>query len=143
MEYEIYFYFILQLLLAGLLGGVLGWQREHIGKPAGPRTYALVCIGSALFTIMSIKGFGELEPARIAAQILTGIGFLGAGIIMHKEGGVVVGLTTAAGLWVIAAIGMAIGLGWFWQAVIATLIILAIMSVDDNIITKPKKKKRK
>ena len=143
MEYEIYFYFILQLLFAILLGGLLGWQREHIGKPAGPRTYALVCIGSTLFTIMSIKGFGQAEPSRIAAQILTGIGFLGAGIIMHKEGGVVVGLTTAEGLWVVAAIGMAIGLGWFWQATVATLAIFAVMSVNDNKVTNRKIKKRK
>jgi len=110
MELETYFYFILQLLLAVFLGGLIGWQREHIGKPAGSRTYALVCVGSALFTIMSIKGFGA-DSARVAAQVLTGIGFLGAGIIMHKEGGVVVGLTTAAGLWVVAAVGMAIGIG--------------------------------
>ena len=143
MEYEMYFTFILQLLLAVLLGGILGWQREHIGKPAGPRTYAIVCVGATLFTIMSLQGFGA-DTARVAAQILTGIGFLGAGIIMHQEGGVVVGLTTAAGLWVVAAVGMAIGIMWFWQAIVATMIIFAVMSVNDNNISKKSlKKKRK
>lgn len=140
MPLEQYFYFILQLLLSIILGGLLGWQREHIGKPAGSRTYALVCGGSTLFTLMSIHGF-EQEPARVAAQILTGIGFLGAGIIMHRESGAVVGLTTAAGLWAVAAVGMAVGIGWTLQSIIAAAIIFAVMSVNDEKTLKPKKRK--
>jgi len=123
-----YIYFTGQLLLALVLGGVLGWQREHIGKKAGTRTYTLVTIGATLFTLIAYSAFGEGAP-RIAAQIITGIGFLGAGMILHRDGGVVEGLTTAAGLWAAAAVGMAIGVGWHWQAVIATAFIFLILFV--------------
>lgn len=121
--------FIVQLLLAILLGSAAGWQRERIGKAAGLRTYALVCMGSALFTILSIHGFGSVDgtdPSRIAAQILTGIGFIGAGSIIHKGGGGIEGLTTAAGLWAIAAVGMLIGVGWLLHAIIATVGIILV-----------------
>ena len=126
-----YLFFLGQLLLAVVLGGILGWQREHIGKRAGIRTYALVAVGATLFTLMSFSAFGEAAP-RIAAQIITGIGFLGAGMILHKDGGAVEGLTTAAGLWAVAAIGMAIGVGWYWQAVMATVLIFLVLFIHKN-----------
>ncbi|MBI2990075.1 MAG: MgtC/SapB family protein [Candidatus Magasanikbacteria bacterium] len=128
---EHYLYFILQIFLAVILGGTVGWQREHIGKAAGPRTYALVCVGSALFTILSMQAFGEGETSRMAAQIITGIGFIGAGMILHKRNAVE-GLTTAAGLWVIAAIGTAIGAGWLWEAIIVSGVIFTILAINDK-----------
>ena len=121
--------FLEQIVLSTLLGGFVGWQRERLGKAAGVRTFALVSMGSTLFTILSITGFGEAtgtDPSRIAAQILTGIGFIGAGSIIHKDGGIE-GITTAAGLWAIAAVGMAVGVGWYWQSIIATLFIMIIL----------------
>ncbi|MFZ2189366.1 MAG: MgtC/SapB family protein [Candidatus Magasanikiibacteriota bacterium] len=135
-----YLYFTLQILLAIVLGGVLGWQREKIGKPAGPRTYALVAAGSALFTLLSLSAFGTVNTVQVAAQIVTGVGFLGAGIIIHRDGGIVEGLTTAAGFWAAAAIGMAVGAGWLIQAGIATLLLLIILSIDDHKFLRKKKR---
>lgn len=123
-------FFILQVVLAIILGAVIGWQREKIGKAAGARTYALVTAGSALFTILSVGAFPE-DPARIAAQIVTGIGFLGAGAILHRESRIV-GLTTAAGLWIAAAIGMAVGLGYYLLAIVSSLIILAVLMINEK-----------
>lgn len=128
---EHYLYFILQIFLAVILGGLVGWQREHIGKAAGPRTYALVCVGSALFTILSIQAFGGSEPSRMAAQIITGIGFIGAGMILHKRNAIE-GLTTAAGLWVMAAIGTAVGAGWLWESVIVSGVVFMIFMLNDK-----------
>ena len=136
-----YIYFTGQILLAVFLGGILGWQRERIGKSAGPRTYGLVTVGSALFTMLSLTAFGDGDPARVAAQIITGIGFIGAGIIIHKDGGVIEGVTTAAGLWAVAAIGMAVGVGWYIQATIVTAIMLIVLIVDDNKLVKKKKRR--
>jgi putative Mg2+ transporter-C (MgtC) family protein len=102
---------LLRVLIAGVVAVLVGIEREREGKPAGARTYGLVAMGSAIFTVVGIYGFGEGDPgSRIAAQIVTGIGFIGAGTILHMRRRVV-GLTTAAGLWVSAAIGMAIGAG--------------------------------
>ncbi len=119
------------LLLSATLGGIIGWQRHHMGKNAGFRTFSLVSFGSTLYTLISIHGFTE-EPARVAAQILTGIGFIGAGIIMHKRDNTVDGLTTAASFWAMAAIGMAVGLGWIAQAVVATFIMFILLSFPDK-----------
>lgn len=124
MEYLIFFW---QAALSIALGALLGWQRHQIGKSAGSRTFALVSFGSALFTILSVNVFSS-DPARIAAQILTGIGFIGAGTIIRKKNAVE-GLTTAAGLWAVAAVGMAVGFGWYWQAIIATILMFAILAV--------------
>jgi len=133
-----YLIFAGQIFLAIILGGVLGWQRERIGKSAGPRTYALVSAGSALFTILSMQAFGFDEPARVAAQVVTGVGFLCAGLIIHKEGGIIDGLTTAAGVWAVAAVGMAVGAGWYWEATIATFLLLLVLIFDDNKLIKRK-----
>ena len=103
----------LRILLAGGLGALIGLQREIDGKPAGIRTYGLVAIGAATFTAAGILGFGAGDPSsRIVAQIITGIGFLGAGTILHLKDRVL-GLTTAAGLWVAAALGIAVGSGLY------------------------------
>jgi len=124
MEYLI---FSGQILLAAVLGGLVGWQRHHIGKSAGFRTFALVAVGSALFTIISLNAFAG-DQARVAAQVLTGVGFIGAGIIFHKKNSVD-GLTTAAGFWSVAAVGMAVGVGWFIEAIISTIFIFLILAL--------------
>ena len=122
---------VLRLLLAAILGAAIGFEREVRGHPAGLRTHTLVAIGSALFTELSIYGFptapGQpVDPTRIAAQIVTGIGFLGGGAIL-KEGLTVKGLTTAASLWAIAAVGMAAGAGNWFLAIASTAIVLVAL----------------
>ena len=127
---------LLRVALAAVLGGVLGLERELREREAGLRTHLLVCVGSALFTIVSAYGFTEFlksgdavvraDPARIAAQIVTGIGFLGAGAII-RQGLSIRGLTTAATLWVVAAIGLATGAGYYSAAVITTAVALAAL----------------
>jgi len=117
---------ILRLLAAALFGSLIGAEREYRAKEAGLRTHFLVCAGAALFTIVSQFGFGDApyDRARVAAQIVTGIGFLGAGtIVVHKR--FVIGLTTAAGLWITAAIGMAAGGGLYLLAAFGTVLTLA------------------
>jgi putative Mg2+ transporter-C (MgtC) family protein len=116
----------LRLLLAGVLGAAIGYQRERAGKPAGLRTHMLICVGSALFTVASIYGFGA-DIARVAAGIVTGVGFLGAGAILHREGGIVAGLTTAATIWVSAAIGLTAGAGLYLIAAVGTALILIVL----------------
>lgn len=117
----------LRLLIAGILGGIIGFEREHSRQPAGLRTHILVCIGSALVMITSeyllvyYAGSGSFssDPARMGASVISGIGFLGAGTIL-RNGGSVRGLTTAAGLWAVACIGLACGIGFYEGALIAT-----------------------
>lgn len=123
-------YYLGQVLLAVILGGILGLQRERWGKFAGPRTYALVTSGAALFTLLSIVAFGD-DIARVASQIVVGIGFLGAGTILHKAKRVE-GLTTAAGLWMTAAIGMAVGVRYYVLAIGATILILFVLMFNDK-----------
>lgn len=123
---------IFKLALAGILGGLIGLERESLSRPAGLRTYTLVCVGSALAMIVSIDIYLQYyqtvnaDPGRIAAQVVSGIGFLGAGTIM-REGSTVQGLTTAAGLWVVACIGLAVGAGLYWPAVVTTILILFVL----------------
>jgi putative Mg2+ transporter-C (MgtC) family protein len=111
----------LRLGVAGVLGGAIGLERELRERGAGLRTHTVVCVGSALFTIVSAYAFASshVDPTRIAAQVVSGIGFLGAGAII-RQGLSVRGLTTAATLWLVAAIGMSAGAGYYWAAVIAT-----------------------
>jgi putative Mg2+ transporter-C (MgtC) family protein len=115
-----------RLLLAALCSGLIGYERETAQKSAGLRTHTLVGVGSAIFSIGSIIGFEGPDESRIAAQIVTGIGFLGAGAIF-REGALVTGLTTAAGLWVAASIGLAAGSGTYWLAIIGTGVTLGTL----------------
>lgn len=119
---------LLRLLLAAALGAVIGYQRERAGKPAGLRTHVLICVGAALFTIASLYGFGAgADTARVAAGIVAGIGFLGAGAIMRTGEGIVAGLTTAATIWVVAAIGLAVGAGLYLASAVATALTLVVL----------------
>lgn len=123
--------FIFSIFLSTTLGVLTGFQRLHAGKKAGPRTYALVTVAATVFTILSHQMGGE---DRVAAAVLTGIGFIGAGMIMHKESDVE-GLTTAAGLWLMTAVGMAVGIGWWWQAVFVTVVALLLFMWNDRNIS--------
>jgi len=121
----------LRLLLAAVLGGIIGFQREKANKPAGLRTHILICLGSALFTVVSALGFtGNVDPSRIAAGVVTGIGFIGAGVIFRgMRGDKVMGITTAASIWVTAAIGIAAGAGLYIIAsVVAMVTVLVLMT---------------
>src|SRR5262245_41436052 len=119
---------MLQLGLATLLGGAIGLEREVGGKPAGLRTYILICIGSVLYTHLSIAMVGAAaDPTRVAGQIVTGVGFIGAGTILHARGAVV-GLTSAATIWVVAAIGVALGSGYYLEAIGTTLVVLGVLA---------------
>ena len=118
---------LLQLLLAVVFGGAIGLERELSGKPAGLRTNILICIGATFFTVLSLHlASTRGDPGRVAAQILPGIGFIGAGTILHMRGAVT-GLTSAATLWVVAAIGMSLGSGAYVEAVGATLLVLVVL----------------
>lgn len=116
-----------RLLVALVLGGFVGLERETHGRPAGFRTHILVALGSSLMMIVSAYGFQDMninfDPGRIAAQVISGIGFLGAGTIL-REGANIRGLTTAASLWSVAGIGLAVGIGLYLPAIIATLLIV-------------------
>ena len=118
----------LRLLLAAALGAIIGYQRERAGKPAGLRTQVLICVGAALCTVASIYGFGAAgDPARVAAGIVAGIGFLGAGAIIRGGEGIVAGLTTAATIWAVAGIGLAAGAGLYLVSAVTTVIVLIIL----------------
>ena len=129
-------YLIGKLILAAIFGGIVGYEREVHEHPAGLRTHILVCMGSALMTIVSIKFQPpEGDPGRIAAQIVTGIGFLGAGTIL-RQGSTVRGLTTAASLWTVAGIGIAVGVGgstYLMLAAVATGIVFVTLSTMRNL----------
>lgn len=120
-----------RLIAAAVLGGLVGLEREATNHAAGLRTNMLVALGSCLFTILSIYGFPQDEgratdPARLAAQVVSGIGFLGAGAVLHHRGGVR-GLTTAASIWLVAAIGMAAGTGSYFLAILCTIVALVVL----------------
>lgn len=125
----------LRLVVALLLGGIIGLEREYRSKDAGFRTHFLVAIGAALFTLISQYGFGDgvKDSSRVAAQVVSGIGFLGAGLIVFQKN-VVRGLTTAAGLWVTAAIGMACGVGMYATAAIVAALMLIGLEVLNRYI---------
>ena len=116
---------LVRLILAALLGGAIGLERELKHKPAGLRTHTFICFGSAMFTLLSVALAGEFtgDHTRIAAQIIPGIGFIGAGSILHSRGSIT-GLTTAATIFVVASVGMAAGGGLYLTAIFATIVIL-------------------
>jgi putative Mg2+ transporter-C (MgtC) family protein len=121
-----------RLLVAAGLGALIGLEREYNGKEAGFKTYTLVCLGSALMMVISAdifliyKGLAVVDPSRIAAQVVTGIGFLGAGAIIRDHQGVR-GLTTAAGIWAVCGIGLACGIGLYKPAIVTTLLVLIVL----------------
>jgi putative Mg2+ transporter-C (MgtC) family protein len=144
---------IARLLLAGAFGGVVGIEREVRGRQAGFRTYLLVCMGSALVMVVSAEFASRhwtpqtanqgvninIDPARLAYGVMTGIGFLGAGVIVHGKAGIVRGLTTAAGLWCVAAMGLAVGFGMYLLSAVATvLVVFALWLLDyfENMLPK-------
>lgn len=118
---------LLQIVLAAVLGAAIGLERELGAQPAGLRTHMLVSLGAALFTLSGTNLIGT-EPTRIAAQVVTGIGFLGGGAIL-REGATIRGLTTAASLWVTAAIGLAVGLHWWFAAAATTVLALSVLTL--------------
>jgi uncharacterized membrane protein YhiD involved in acid resistance len=130
MLHDLNIYIVGRLLLAALLGGLIGLERELSHKPAGLRTNMLICLGSALFTVISYQMAGEFggDHTRIAAQIIPGIGFIGAGVVI-RERGTIIGITSAATIFVVASIGMAVGSGMSVTAIFATLLILASLVI--------------
>jgi putative Mg2+ transporter-C (MgtC) family protein len=123
-----------RLIVALLLGAVIGWERELQRMPAGFRTHALVSLGAAIFTVVSAFAFtGPLsDPTRIAAQIVSGVGFLGGGAILHY-GGTVRGLTTAASLWAVATVGMAAGAGLFVVAAVSAVLVIVALEIFQRV----------
>src|ERR1700735_4658082 len=128
MPHDLNSYILLKLLLAAFLGGLVGLERQLRRKPAGIRTNLMICFGAALFTILSYEMAGEVtgDHTRIAAQIITGIGFIGAGVVI-RERGAVLGITSAATIFVIAAVGMACGAGMPVTAVFTALLLLVAL----------------
>jgi putative Mg2+ transporter-C (MgtC) family protein len=144
------FYYVeilLRLLLACILGGIIGSEREHTNRPAGFRTHILVCVGAALVMVTSefildrYSPSVNLDPARLGAQVISGIGFLGAGTII-RDGFNVKGLTTAASLWAVSCVGIAAGIGFYYGAVIATVLIfitlIALKKTENRFLRKNK-----
>lgn len=129
---------IYKLMLSMLLGAIVGFERRRKGQTAGVRTFSLISMGATLAMLLSIyvpqeyMGLKNGDPGRIAAQVITGIGFLGAGAIIQMKGSVR-GLTTAAGIWMVAIIGMAVGLGMYWLSIIASGLILIILVLLEGI----------
>lgn len=122
---------ILNLLLAFVLGGIIGWFREKERKTAGMRTHVLVCLGSALFMVISAKMMllaGGADPGRIAASVAAGIGFIGAGCIVQTGSGVR-GITTAASIWITAAIGIAAGAGFYTESIATSILTIAALQI--------------
>lgn len=134
---------LLRLLVAAVLTGLLGWERERAGKSAGLRTYMMVGVGAALFCIVGhllqqSTGQGRADPVRLVQAIAIGVGFLGAGtIFVARKEGEVHGLTTAAGIWVAAAVGMAAGLQFYGLAIGATLLVLLILRLLNRLEQRP------
>ena len=136
---------LIPCVLALIFGGIIGFQREKADRPAGLRTHALVCLGSTAFTLISYMGFTSVgrevtDPTRIAAGIVTGIGFIGAGAIF-KKGPLIKGVTTAASIWIVSSIGMALGIKMYYLALVVTILCFLTLSilkyVEDRILRLP------
>jgi putative Mg2+ transporter-C (MgtC) family protein len=119
-----------RLIMAALLGFLIGLERELRGQAAGERTHALVSLGAAAFALLSGSAFPGADTARVAAGVVTGIGFLGAGMILKREGEKIEGLTTAAGIWAVGAIGLAIGAGMYLLGVVTALLVGLILAAE-------------
>ena len=138
---------LIRLVLAAILGGAIGLEREIQGRMAGFRTHILVCVGSCLIMLTSMhiydiyNGIASVDPGRIAAQVVTGVGFLGAGTIIRYKASVK-GLTTAASLWAIAGVGLAVGSGFYWAAIVTSTIILLSLLLLSKIEAKILRKNR-
>lgn len=124
-----YIEFLTRVVLAFLLGALIGWERERHGKHAGIRTYGAICLGACVFGLISAWVPGA-DPARIAAQVVTGIGFLGAGVIF-QSGSSVEGLTTAASLWSVGAIGLAIAFGFYGIGILGTIVLFTTLYMPE------------
>jgi putative Mg2+ transporter-C (MgtC) family protein len=120
---------VVRLILGFVLSGIVGLEREVSLKPAGLRTHVLVGLGSTLLTVLSIDAFPGSDPSRVAASIIVGIGFLGAGTILKTEEKVI-GLTTAATLWIVASIGVATGTGFYLLAIVSTILAFFVLKLD-------------
>ncbi len=130
MAVELQLELCLRVAISALLSSLIGLEREWQGHPAGLRTHMLVGLGAALFTVLSLFAFPEGDPGRVAAQVVAGVGFLGAGsIIQRREGNMPHGLTTAAGIWAVAAIGMACGAGAYVLGAFSTAMILFVLAI--------------
>src|SRR3989344_2235095 len=125
---------VYRLLLATLLAGLIGKERESKHRAAGLRTNPLVGLGSCLIVLLSLESgtLGAVDPTRIAAGVVTGIGFLGAGLILREHHNELQGITTAATVWVVSAIGMAVGFGFYFHAIVTTLIVLGVLYIFGN-----------
>jgi len=120
---------VFRLLLSSVLGMLIGFERKGGPRGAGPRTFSFICMGSCLFTMLSMYGFlVSGENARVAAQIVSGVGFIGAGVIWRQKGDILHGITTAAAIWVSAACGMAVGVGYNLLALVCALVTMFILS---------------
>lgn len=136
MQLETQLEFLVRILLAGICGGIIGYERKNRNKEAGIRTHLIVASGAALIMIVSKYGFSDilgdkgiaLDPSRIAAQIVTGVGFLGAGMIFMRKN-TISGLTTAAGIWATSAIGMAIGSGLYLLGIVTAVLIVLVQII--------------
>lgn len=139
----------LRLILALLLGGIVGFEREQANHAAGFRTNILVCVGACLMMLLSIYGFANfvhewnvrVDPARLAAAVITGVGFLGAGTIMFT-GKKISGLTTAASLWVVAALGLAVGAGFYFAAIVVLVLVITTLWLFNKVEQRYFKNKR-
>jgi len=120
----------LRLGLAALLGYLIGLERQFRGQPAGDRTHALAALGAAAYTLLSLYAFPGGDPSRVAAQVVVGLGFLAAGVVIRDTSqGMIHGLTTAAGIWAVGAMGLAIGVGWYaFGLVVAGLVFLILIA---------------
>lgn len=121
---------VARLLLAAVVGFVIGLEREAAGQPAGERTHALVALGSAAFAILSLTAFPGADPSRVAAGVVSGLGFLGAGMILKDTRDRIHGLTTAAGVWVVGAIGLSIGAGQYLVGLTCAVIAVGILASE-------------
>ncbi|HOW59674.1 MAG TPA: MgtC/SapB family protein [Candidatus Omnitrophota bacterium] len=139
---------VIRLMMATVFGALIGLEREFNGKEAGFKTYTLVCMGSALMMIISVemyevyKNGTSVDPSRIAAQVVTGIGFLGAGAIIRSQQGGIRGLTTAAGIWAMCGVGLACGMGLFKIAFFSSVLVFAVFYIFSRLQRKmlpPKK----